>query len=61
MQFTHPMSYAIGDPPIKWDVATILRENGHYELATAIMGVIYGTSLRQRWETVRQLMRKKGN
>jgi acyl-CoA reductase-like NAD-dependent aldehyde dehydrogenase len=59
MQFTRPISYALGNPPFKWDVATILRENGHYELATAIMGVIYGTSLRQRWETVLALLRRK--
>ena len=59
MQFTRPYSYALGNPPFKWDIATILRENGHYELATAIMGLVYGTSLRQRWETISQLSRKK--
>jgi acyl-CoA reductase-like NAD-dependent aldehyde dehydrogenase len=59
MQFTRPYSYAIGNPPLKLDIATILRENGHYELATAIMGLVYGTSLRQRWETFSQLIRKK--
>ncbi len=59
MQFTRPYSYALGNPPFKWDIATILRENGHYELATAIMGVVYGTSLRQRWQTVAQLLQKK--
>ncbi len=59
MQFTRPTGYALGNPPFKWDVATILRENGHYELATAIMGVVYGTSFRQRWETVSALLNKK--
>ena len=58
MQFTRPYSYAIGTAPIKWDIATILRENGHYDLATAIMGVVYGTSLRQKWQTLSQLFRK---
>ena len=59
MQFTRPFSYAVGGAPIKWDIATILRENGHYDLATAIMGVIYGTTLQQKWETLSQLFRRK--
>ncbi len=59
MQFTRPYSYAVGNPPFKWDIATILRENGHYDLATAIMGVVYGTSMRQRLETLSQLFKKK--
>jgi len=58
MQFTRPFSYAIGNVPFKWDIATILRENGHYDLATAIMGVVYGTSLKQKWQTLSQLLRK---
>jgi acyl-CoA reductase-like NAD-dependent aldehyde dehydrogenase len=59
MQFTRPFSYAVGAPPVKWDVATILRENGYYDLASAVMGVIYGTTLRQKWELLSQLFRKK--
>ena len=58
MQFTRPFSYAVGTSPIKWDISTILRENGHYNLATAIMGVIYGTTLKQKWQTLSQLFRK---
>jgi len=60
MQFVSPFSYAIGGVPIKWDIATILRENGHYDLATAIMGLVYGTSWKQKWTTVAQLFRRKG-
>jgi acyl-CoA reductase-like NAD-dependent aldehyde dehydrogenase len=59
MQFTRPYSYATGGAPVKWDIATILRENGHYNLATAIMGVVYGTTLRQKWETLSQFLQKK--
>lgn len=59
MQFTRPFSYAVGPAPLKWDIGTILRENGHYELGTAIMGVVYGTTLRQKWELLAQLFRKK--
>jgi len=59
MQFTRPFSYAVGSAPIKWDIATLLRENGRYDLATALLGVIYGTTFRQKWETLSQLFRKK--
>ena len=61
MQFTRPFSYAVGGAPVKWDIATLLRENGHYDLATAIMGVVYGTTLKQKWETLSQLFRRKPN
>ena len=57
MQFTKPFGYVVGNPPLKWDIATILREPGHYRLATAIMGVVFGTSLRQRWQALAQLWR----
>jgi acyl-CoA reductase-like NAD-dependent aldehyde dehydrogenase len=59
MQFTRPFSYALGGAPIKWDIATILRENGHYDLASALLGVIYGTTFKQKWETLLPLFRRK--
>ena len=59
MQFTRPFSYVVGGAPVKWDVATILRENGHYDLATAIMGVVYGTTLPQKWALLSQLFHRK--
>ena len=59
MQFTRPYSYAVGSAPVKWDIATLLRENGRYDLATAILGVVYGTTFKQKWETLSQLFRKK--
>ncbi|HNQ93698.1 MAG TPA: hypothetical protein PKH47_03385, partial [Anaerolineales bacterium] len=42
----------------KWDVATIMRELGNYDLGVAIMGVVYGTTLKQKWETLMQFLRK---
>jgi acyl-CoA reductase-like NAD-dependent aldehyde dehydrogenase len=59
LEFTRPHSYAIGSSPIKWDIATILRELGNYKLGVAIMGGIYGTTLGQKWEAIAQLFRKK--
>ena len=58
MQFTRPYSYAVGGTPISWDIATILRVPGNYELATAIMGVVYGTTLKQKWETFSKIFKK---
>jgi hypothetical protein len=59
LEFTRPHSYAIGGAPIKWDVATILRELGNYNLGVAIMGVVYGTTLGQKWGALAQLFRKQ--
>ena len=58
LEFTRPYSYAIGGTPPKWDVATIMRELGNYDLGVAIMGVVYGTTLKQKWETLMQFLRK---
>jgi acyl-CoA reductase-like NAD-dependent aldehyde dehydrogenase len=58
LEFTRPHSYAIGGNPPKWDIATIMRELGNYNLGVAIMGVVYGTTLKQKWETLSQFFRK---
>ena len=52
MQFTRPYSYAVGQPPLKWDIATILREKGKYALGSLLMGILFGTSFKQRWDTI---------
>ncbi len=54
MQFTLPYAYAAGDPPYAWDIATILRQPGHYRLAAGIMRLFFGASSRQRLEPVRE-------
>ncbi len=61
MQFVRPYSYMVGGPPIRWDIATILREPHHYNLGAALMHVIFGVDLRQRWEALAQLRGKRGN
>lgn len=60
MQFTRPHSYAVGGSPSPLDIATMLRQTGRYNLAVAILGIVYGTSWRQRWEALAQLLRKPG-
>ncbi|MFN8405773.1 MAG: aldehyde dehydrogenase family protein [Anaerolineales bacterium] len=58
LAFTRPHSYAMGGTPPAWDVATIMRELGNYDLGVAIMGVVYGTTLKQKWETFSQFLRR---
>lgn len=60
MQFTRPYAYAAGNPPPAWDVATIMREPGHYTAGTAIMQLAFGTSLRQRLQPVRLGLQQTG-
>ncbi len=59
MQFTRPYSYAVGKPPFKWDIATVLRENNHYELAAGLIGVVFGTSFKQRMAGFGRIFSKK--
>ena len=61
MQFVRPYSYMVGQPPVKWDIATILREPGHYNLGAAIMHAVFGVTLRQRWEAIAQLRGEREN
>lgn len=48
LQFTYTQSYVVGQPPHSFDVATILREPGHYELGRTIMQAAFGTTPSQR-------------
>jgi hypothetical protein len=59
MQFTRPYSYVVGKPPLKWDVATVLREPGHYNLGAAIMELAFGATLRQRWDGLTRLVGRR--
>jgi acyl-CoA reductase-like NAD-dependent aldehyde dehydrogenase len=52
MQFTQSQAYLVGEPPLAWDVATILRKPGHYQDAADIMRLAFGATLRQRLEPV---------
>ena len=52
MQFTHLRSYAIGRPPLPFDLATQMRYPGHYKLGKAIMRLAFGVTWQQRVEPV---------
>jgi hypothetical protein len=52
LQFTQIHSYAVGRPPVPFDVATQMRKPGHYRLGAAIMRLAFGVTPRQRVQPV---------
>jgi acyl-CoA reductase-like NAD-dependent aldehyde dehydrogenase len=56
MQFTQARSFAIGRPPLPFDIATRMREPNHYRLGAAIMRLVFGQSARQRVQPVREVV-----
>jgi succinate-semialdehyde dehydrogenase/glutarate-semialdehyde dehydrogenase len=52
MQFTHLRSYAIGRPPLPFDLATQMRYPGRYKLGKAIMRLAFGVTPQQRIEPI---------
>src|SRR5262249_20276905 len=42
LQFPQPHGYAAGRPPQALDIATVLRQPGHYWLTSAILRIIFG-------------------
>ncbi len=52
MQFTRPYTYVVGQAPLQWDLATIMRSPGNYKLGSAVLHLARGASLRQRMEPV---------
>lgn len=55
LQFTQIRSYAIGGPPLPFDIATIMRSPNHYRLGKAITRFFFGVTPRQRIEPVTEL------
>lgn len=58
IQFTRPYSYVTGNPPLEWDIATILRKPGNYHTAAALTGLLFGRSWEQRVRALTQLFYK---
>jgi acyl-CoA reductase-like NAD-dependent aldehyde dehydrogenase len=52
MQFCQPYAFAVGNPPLAIDVATILRSPGHYKSGAAIMKLAFGATPQQRLEPI---------
>ena len=56
LQFTRPHSLTVGPPPLPFDLITVLRSPGHYRLGTALTRLLFGVTLRQRVQPVRELL-----
>jgi hypothetical protein len=50
MQFTRPFGYAVSQPPLPFDLVTIMRSPGNYELGKAILQTVRGVTPAQRLE-----------
>jgi len=48
LEFTQSYAYAVGKPPLPFDLATIMRQPGHYRLASTLMHLVFGTTPRQK-------------
>lgn len=59
MQFTRPFAYAVGSPPPEWDIATQMRRLGKYRLGSALIHLLFGTTLNQRIEPVAGEVRRR--
>lgn len=57
MQFTRPYSFAVGNPPLPWDITTIIRIPGNYRLISALTRLAFGVTPRQRVEPVIELVK----
>jgi hypothetical protein len=60
MQFTQLRSYAVGQPPVAIDLATQMRQPGHYRLGTAILRLAFGVTPRQRLQPIRDFLAPDG-
>jgi acyl-CoA reductase-like NAD-dependent aldehyde dehydrogenase len=52
VQFTRPYAYALGQPPMGLDLATIARKPGNYSLLSAFLRMFFGVTPRQRIQPV---------
>ena len=56
LQFTRPHSLTAGPPPLPFDLITVMRSPGHYQLGTALTRLLFGVTLRQRTQPIREYM-----
>ena len=54
-QFAQTRAYAIGQPPLPFDIATLMRAPGNYRLGAAVMRLAFGVTPKQRLQPVREV------
>ncbi|MCA9925836.1 MAG: aldehyde dehydrogenase family protein [Anaerolineales bacterium] len=59
LQFTQSRSIVVGKPPLKFDIATIMRQPGQYKLASAILRIAFGVTPQQRLQPVQEFIEEK--
>ncbi|MCP4417805.1 MAG: aldehyde dehydrogenase family protein [Chloroflexi bacterium] len=59
LQFTQTRAFVVGNPPLPFDIATIMRKPGNYRLGAGVIHVAFGTSLKQRLKPVVDLLEEK--
>jgi acyl-CoA reductase-like NAD-dependent aldehyde dehydrogenase len=59
LAFTQPYAYAVGQPPRSFDLATLVRQPGHYRLTSAVTHLVFGTSLGQKIRPIVQASQTK--
>ena len=52
LQFTHLRSYAVGRPPLPFDLATQMRYPNHYKLGKAVLHLAFGVTPQQRVQPI---------
>ncbi len=58
LQFTQTFAYAVGNVPTEsLDLSVMLRKPGHYRMGAGLWRLLFGVSLRQRWQGLRELLR----
>jgi acyl-CoA reductase-like NAD-dependent aldehyde dehydrogenase len=58
-QFTQPYAFATGEPPHPLDVATLMRQPGKYQIASAMLQIVFGVTPQQKLAPVKQLTRQQ--
>ncbi len=62
LQFTQARSLSVGNPPLPFDIATLLRHSGHYRLGVGVMHLAFGVTPKQRVQPIaEELKRYKQN
>jgi acyl-CoA reductase-like NAD-dependent aldehyde dehydrogenase len=60
LQFARTHSYALGGPPLPFDLATVMRKPGNYKLGSAILHLAFGVTARQRFQPIAQALKPAG-
>jgi acyl-CoA reductase-like NAD-dependent aldehyde dehydrogenase len=59
LQFTQTRAFVVGNPPLPFDIATILRQPGNYRLGAGIIHLAFGTTPKQKLKPVLKLLEEK--